>query len=96
MIPGMNNKTLQNIDIDEKKMLHVEAIIKSMTKHERSDPSIVNASRKKRIAAGSGTTIQQVNKLLKDFEEMKKMMKMMSDMGKHQKKGFGKFKMPFK
>jgi signal recognition particle subunit SRP54 len=97
MLPGMNNKALQGAEIDEKKMGRVEAIIKSMTKHERNDPGIINGSRRKRISAGSGTTIQEVNKLLKDFEEMKKMFKMMSEMGRHQKKGFGggKFKMPF-
>jgi signal recognition particle subunit SRP54 len=95
MLPGVDTKALQNVDVDEKKMGHVEAIIKSMTKHERNEPAIINGSRRKRIAAGSGTTIQEVNKLLKDFEEMKKMMKMMSEMGKHGKKGFGKFKMPF-
>jgi len=95
MLPGMNNKMLQNVDIDEKKMSHVEAIIKSMTKKERFDPSIINGSRRKRIAAGSGTTIQEINKLLKDFEEMKKMFKMMSDMGKKGGKGLGKFRMPF-
>lgn len=99
MIPGMNTKALENVDVDEKKMGHVEAIIKSMTRQERNDPSVINGSRRKRIAAGSGTTIQEVNKLLKDFEEMKKLFKMMTDMGKHQKKGMskglGKFKMPF-
>jgi signal recognition particle subunit SRP54 len=95
MIPGMNAKALQNVDIDEKKMGHVEAIIKSMTRQERLDPSIINGSRRKRIAVGSGTTIQEVNKLLKDFEEMRKMFKMMSDMGKRGKKGFGKFRLPF-
>lgn len=95
MLPGVNTKALQNVEVDEKKMGHVEAIIKSMTKHERNEPSIINGNRRKRIAAGSGTTIQEVNKLLKDFEEMKKMMKMMSEMGKHGKKGMGKFKMPF-
>ncbi len=95
MLPGMNNKALQNVDIDEKKMGHVEAIIKSMTRQERNDPSVINGSRRKRIAAGSGTTIQEVNKLLKDFEEMKKLMKVMGDMGKRGKKGLGKFRMPF-
>ncbi|MCX7921829.1 MAG: signal recognition particle protein [Clostridia bacterium] len=95
MLPGMNSKALENVDIDEKKMLHVEAIIKSMTRQERNDPSVINGSRRKRIAAGSGTTIQEVNKLLKDFEEMKKMFKAMSDMGKHNKKGMGKFRLPF-
>lgn len=97
MIPGLNAKALQGIDMDanEKKLARTEAIIKSMTKLERNEPSIINGSRRKRIAAGSGTTIQEVNRVLKDFEEMKKMMKMMTDMGKHSKKGMGKFKLPF-
>lgn len=95
MLPGMNNKALENVEVDEKKMARTEAIIKSMTRQERIDPSIVNANRKKRISAGSGTTIQDVNRLLKDFEEMKKMFKMMSEMGKRGGKGLGKFKMPF-
>ncbi len=59
------------------------------------DPSIINASRRKRIAAGSGTTIQDVNRLLKDFEEMKKMIKAFESMGKHGKKHLGKLKIPF-
>jgi signal recognition particle subunit SRP54 len=95
MIPGMNAKALSNIEVDEKKLGHVEAIIKSMTAKERNDPGIINGSRRKRIAAGSGTTIQEVNSLLKQFEEMKKMMKMMSNMGKRGGKGLGKFRMPF-
>ena len=95
MIPGMNAKAMQNVDVDEKKMTHVEAIIKSMTAKERNDPSIINGSRRKRVAAGSGTTIQEVNRLLKEFEEMKKLMKMMADAGKKGGKGLGKFKMPF-
>jgi len=95
MLPGMNNKALQNVEVDEKKMSHVEAIIKSMTKKERYEPHIINGSRRKRIAAGSGTTIQEVNKLLKDFEEMKKMFKMMADQGRRGGKGMGRFKMPF-
>ncbi|RXE58458.1 signal recognition particle protein [Acetivibrio mesophilus] len=95
MIPGFNANALKDVEVDEKKMAHVEAIIKSMTKEERNNPSIINGSRRKRIAAGSGTTVQEVNKLLKDFEEMKKMMKMMTDMGKRGKKGLKKFRMPF-
>lgn len=95
MIPGMNTKAMQNIEVDEKKMGHVEAIIKSMTAKERNDPSIINGSRRKRIATGSGTTIQEVNSLLKQFDEMKKMMKMMADAGRKGGKGLGKFKMPF-
>lgn len=98
MMPGANTKELQNIDLSgsEKELARVEAIINSMTIKERRNPSLVSSSpsRKKRIAAGSGTTIQQVNKLLKDFENMKKMMKQMKGMQKGFKKGlFGK--MPF-
>lgn len=96
MIPGMDSKALKDVQVDEKEFFRIEAIIQSMTKKERNDPSIINGSRRKRISAGSGTTIQEVNKMLKGFEEMKKMMKMMSDMGKRGKKGaLGKFKMPF-
>lgn len=95
MLPGMNSKALQNVEVDEKKMSHVEAIIKSMTRKERNDPSIINGSRRKRIAAGSGTTIQEVNRLLKDFEEMKKLFKMVAEAGKRGGKGLGKFKLPF-
>lgn len=95
MLPGMNAKAMQNVEVDEKKLVHVEAIIKSMTAKERNEPSILNGSRRKRIAAGSGTTIQEVNRLLKEFEEMKKLMKLMTDAGKKGGKGLGKFKMPF-
>jgi signal recognition particle subunit SRP54 len=95
MIPGINAKALSNIEVDEKKLGHVEAIIKSMTAKERNDPSIINGSRRKRIAAGSGTTIQEVNALLKQFDEMKKMMKMMNNMGKRGGKGLGRLRMPF-
>lgn len=94
MIPGANKmKGLKNVQIDDKQLVHVEAIIKSMTKKERQDPSIMNASRKKRIAKGSGTSVSQVNRLLKQFDEMKKMMKQMTNMQKG-KKGKG-FKLPF-
>lgn len=95
MIPGMNAKNMQNVQVDEKKMIHIEAIIKSMTRGERNEPHIINGSRRKRIAAGSGTTIQEVNRLLKEFEEMKKLMKMMSEQGRRGGKGMGKFKLPF-
>lgn len=95
MLPGMNTKMLDSAQVDEKKMSHTEAIIQSMTRKERIDPSIVNGSRRKRIATGSGTTIQEVNKLLKDFEEMKKLFKMVASSGKAGKKGLGKFRMPF-
>lgn len=102
MIPGFNTKELKGVDFSqsEKNMGNMEAIIHSMTTKERKNPSIVSSSpsRKKRIADGSGSTIQAVNKLLKDFEMMKKMMKQMKGMGgkagKFGKKGlFGK--LPF-
>jgi len=83
MIPGANRiKGLQNAQIDEKQLAHVEAIIQSMTKEERQNPDVLNASRRRRIAKGSGTTVAQVNRLIKQFNEMKKMMKQMTNMGK--------------
>jgi signal recognition particle subunit SRP54 len=93
MLPGANKiKGLNNIQIDEKQISRVEAIIRSMTKEEKMHPEIINGSRKKRIAKGSGTSVQEVNRLLKQFEEMKKMMKMMTNMPKGKKRGF---KFPF-
>lgn len=94
MMPGMNNKQLKNLQIDDKELVHIEAIIQSMTPEERKNPSIIKASRRKRIAKGSGTSVQAVNKLLKQFTQTKKMMKQFGDMEKGMKKG-GKFKMPF-
>lgn len=88
MLPGMGTKVkISDGDIDEKKIERTKAIILSMTKKERNDPSIINYSRKMRIAKGSGTTIQEINQLLKQFEQTKQMMKMMKN-----KRGF---KMPF-
>lgn len=80
MIPGIG-KQLKDIDIDEKEMARIEAIVLSMTPAERRDPSIINASRRIRIAKGSGTSVQQVNRLLKQFDEMRKMMKKMGTSG---------------
>lgn len=95
MIPGANKmKGMKNVQVDEKQLVQVEAIIQSMTKAEREDPSIMNASRKKRIAKGSGTNVSQVNRLLKQFNDMKKMMKQMTNMQKG-KKGKGGFNLPF-
>ena len=96
MIPGMDNKAMKNIQVDEKQMVYIEAIIQSMTKQERINPSIINSKRRQRIAKGSGTSIQQVNQLLKQFESMKKMMKKFSN-PKAMKgmRGLGGFKMPF-
>ena len=86
LLPGAKKMGLNNVKVDPKKMAHTEAIILSMTPEERKDPSILKASRKQRIAKGSGTTVTEVNQLLNQFEEMKKMMKMM---------GNGNFKIPF-
>ncbi len=92
MIPGMGNQ-LKNVEIDEKQMNRPKAIILSMTKEERSNPAIINPSRKRRIAAGAGVDISEVNRLIKQFDQMKKMMKQMSGMmgGKRGKR----FRMPF-
>lgn len=95
MIPGANKmKGLKNAQLDESQLTEVEAIIQSMTKKERQDPAIINGSRRKRIAKGSGTSVAAVNRLLKQFSEMKKMMKQMTNMQKG-KKGKGGFKFPF-
>ena len=95
MLPGMNAKALDGIDVGEKELGKVEAIIKSMTKAERHSPEMINGSRRKRIAAGSGTTVQEVNRLLKQFEQMKKMMKQFTDMSGKGSKNKLPFKMPF-
>ncbi|EGP9171545.1 signal recognition particle protein [Listeria monocytogenes] len=98
MMPGANKmKGLDNMNVDDRQLGHIEAIIKSMTKNEKDNPDIINASRRKRIARGSGRPVQEINRLLKQFGEMKKMMKQMTGGGKG-KKGknpFGNFKMPF-
>ena len=79
LIPGAKKMGLDKAEIDPKKMKHIEAIILSMTPEERKNPSILKASRKERIAKGSGTTVTEVNQLLNQFEEMKKMMKMLNN-----------------
>ncbi len=93
MMPGVNAGALKNAQVDEKQMGKIEAIILSMTKNERIRPEIINGSRRKRIAMGSGTSVEDVNKLLKQFEQMKKMMKQFSGMGK--RRMFGGMKLPF-
>ena len=80
MLPGME-KQLRDVDIDDRQMLRVEAIIKSMTKKEKAKPDIINASRRKRIAAGAGVKVEDVNRLLKQYEQMKKMFKQMNSKG---------------
>ena len=86
LIPGAKKMGLNNVNIDPKQMAHIEAIILSMTLEERRNPDILKASRKRRIAAGSGRSVEEVNKLLKQFEQMKVMVKRMQS---------GNFKMPF-
>ena len=93
MIPGVNTAKLGDLQVDDKQMAHIEAIILSMTKEERLNPSILNVQRKKRIAKGSGRDLQEVNRLIKQFEQMQVMMKQFSGMMKG-KKG-NKFKLPF-
>ncbi|MFS8652142.1 MAG: signal recognition particle protein [Caldibacillus sp.] len=96
LLPGANKiKGLQNLQIDEKQIAHVEAIILSMTPEERENPDIINSSRKKRIARGSGRPVQEVNRLLKQFNEMKKMMKQVMNMQKKGRRKRGGFRMPF-
>jgi signal recognition particle subunit SRP54 len=80
MLPGMD-KALRNVQVDEKALGRVEAIVLSMTKQERKQPKIINGSRRKRIAKGSGSTIQDVNRMLKQFEDMQKMMKQLTKSG---------------
>ena len=93
MLPGVKTGALKDAQIDENQMKRTEAIILSMTKKERLQPELINGSRRKRIANGSGTTVEDVNKLLRQFDQMKKMMKQFSGMGK--RRGFGGMKLPF-
>ena len=85
MIPGMDAKALQGASFDEKAMGRIEAIIQSMTPYERENPNVLNSSRKKRIAAGSGTTVVDINRLLKQFEMMQKLTQQMTNMTKRRK-----------
>lgn len=97
MIPGMGKmKGLKGVEVDEKDLKHTEAIIRSMTKDERRKPEIINGSRRKRIARGSGTSVQEVNKLLKQFEQTQVMLKQVTAMQQGHKGGKkGGFKLPF-
>jgi signal recognition particle subunit SRP54 len=80
MIPGMG-KAMKDVDLDNESFTPIESIIKSMTPGERANPDILNGSRRKRIATGSGTTVQEVNNLMKQFGDMRKMMKAMNKAG---------------
>ncbi len=100
MLPGVDSKALAGAQIDEKALAHTEAIILSMTPKERDNPQIINFSRKKRIAAGCGLKVEEINRLLKQFEAMQKMTKQIVGMQKRGKKkkgfgGLGGFKLPF-
>ena len=99
MMPGMP-QIKGDMDIDDSAMNRVEAIILSMTKEERANPSILNPSRKQRIARGAGVNIQEVNRIVKQFDQMRKMMKQLPGMMGGKRRGglggmLGKFKMPF-
>lgn len=96
MLPGINAKALKGIDLDDKQMERTLAIIRSMTPQERSNPGILNASRRQRIAKGSGTSVTEVNRLLKQFEDVQKMIKaFQGKKGSRMMKGPGGFRMPF-
>ncbi len=95
MIPGMKPGAMKDAKIDENALARTEAIIKSMTRYEREKPEVLNASRKKRIAKGSGTTVEEVNRLLKQFNQTRELMKQFSDPKKMGRLGKGKMKIPF-
>lgn len=101
MMPGMNKKAMKDVQVDDKDIVRIEAIIQSMTRKERQTPGLINASRKKRIAKGCGSDVAAVNRLLKQFDQTKKMMKQLGGMEKKMKRGgggfggMGGFKMPF-
>ncbi|MDX9818165.1 MAG: signal recognition particle protein, partial [Desulfococcus multivorans] len=93
MIPGMKtNKQFKNLDVDETELVRIEAIINSMTPHERSHHQVINGSRRKRIARGSGTQVQDVNRLLKNYTQVMKMIKKLNKGGI---RGFGRGMLPF-
>jgi signal recognition particle subunit SRP54 len=93
MLPGMNNKAMKQLDIDDKELIKVEAIINSMTKKERINHNIINGSRRRRIAGGSGTRVQDVNQLLKNYNQTMKMMKKFNKKG--MMKSLGRGALPF-
>ncbi|MCI5859108.1 MAG: signal recognition particle protein [Blautia sp.] len=97
MLPGMGGSQLKQIEdaMDEKKMAQIEAMILSMTPKERANPDLLNPSRKKRIAAGAGVDISEVNKLVKQFDQSRKMMKQMGGMMNSKSAKRGKFRLPF-
>ena len=93
MIPGMSKmKQMKNLQVDDKELVHIEAIINSMTPEERRRHNIINGSRRKRIAAGSGMRVQDVNRLLKNYTQVMKMMKKINKSGM---RGLGRGMLPF-
>ena len=92
LMPGMNSKTLKNMNMDDRHLKWSEAIISSMTIDERKTPNIINGSRRLRIAKGSGRPVQEVNALLNNFLQMKKMMKKMKNFNQINFPGIGNFK----
>ncbi len=95
MLPGMNAKALQGAQVDEKQLARTEAIILSMTPYERDNPEVLNFSRKKRIAAGCGLKVEDVNRLLKQFNATQQLMKQLSGVSRRKGKGLRGLKMPF-
>lgn len=98
MLPGVNQSQMKDVKVDEKAIDRMEAIIRSMTPREREKPDIINPSRKRRIAAGSGTSVEEINRLLKQFDQTNKLMKQLSGnlLGRKAKKLLGKKgKLPF-
>jgi signal recognition particle subunit SRP54 len=95
MIPGIDKKKFNASDVDDRMVVRSVAIMRSMTVRERLNPSILNASRRKRIAAGSGTQVQDVNRVVRQFEETEKMMKQFSSMSKGKNRRAGFPGMPF-
>jgi signal recognition particle subunit SRP54 len=88
MIPGVSGKILKTLNLDPRRFKRLEAIILSMTPEERTQPKIINASRRRRIALGSGVTVRDVNQLLNQFNQMRKMMKQMGLFSAHKGPGF--------
>ena len=92
MLPGVNAQMLKGANLDEKRLKHVEAIVLSMTKKERSDPDVMNGSRRARVAKGSGRTVQEVNQLLAQFKQMQKFMKVAGKPGMKMPSGGSPFR----
>ena len=74
MLPGMNSSAMKDVNVDDNKLVHIEAIISSMTSKERQNHKLINGSRRRRIAKGSGTSVNEINRLMKQFVQMRKMM----------------------